>query len=290
MTRQNERMTIEARSYVDAEGVRIHFDVYSAQSPRGVVQLVHGVGEHAGRYGHVAGALTDAGFTVYAADQRGHGRTGMEQHGRDATRLGRLGPGGLRATIRTASQLTGIIRDENPDSPVVLLGHSWGSFVAQIMLNRHASDFAAAVLTGTVYRWPGYMYSGPLNKRHQHLGTTGAEWLSRDAAVSQAFFDDPLTTNESLQKLFGLTDAARLLGRPSPGMADVPILIQVGSDDILGAERSALKLVDAYRRRAGITDIELIVYEGARHEVFNETNRDEVLADTVGWLSERIPA
>ncbi|KQO96633.1 alpha/beta fold hydrolase [Leifsonia sp. Leaf264] len=281
-------MRAEDRTFTDSYGIHIHFDVWAVEQPKAVVQLVHGVGEHAGRYAHVAAALNAAGYTVYADDHRGHGRTGMEQHGGDVTKLGHLGPGGLRAAVAAVHQLTELIREENPESPIVLLGHSWGSFMAQIILNASADDYAAAVLTGTAYRMPGYLDSGDLNRKHKHLGTTGMEWLSRDPAVQQAFVDDPLTTSVPLAKLFGLVDAARLFGRPARDLPDIPLLIQVGSDDTVGGERSALKLVDAYRRRSGLTDVTLIVYPDARHEVFNETNRVEVIADTVAWLDEHV--
>ncbi|WP_233265676.1 alpha/beta fold hydrolase [Leifsonia sp. AG29] len=280
------------RIFVADDGVRLHYDVYAArgaeEGPRAAVQVSHGVGEHAGRYSALGEHLTAAGYTVYADDHRGHGRTGLEQWGGDHSRLGRLGPGGLRAAIRDLRGFTALIRDENPDLPLVLIGHSWGSLMAQMVLNRHSEDYDAAVLSGTAYRVVGSMNSGDLNKRHAHLGATGAEWLSRDPAVAQAFIDDPLTTLTPLQKLFGMADAARLLGRPARDLTrDLPLLIQVGSDDPLGGEASARKLERAYRVRSGLSDVTAIVYPGARHEVYNETNRAEVFADLTAWLDAR---
>ncbi|MBB2967305.1 alpha/beta hydrolase [Leifsonia aquatica] len=279
-------------TFTDDDGIRIHYDVYPAQGPaRAAVQIAHGVGEHAARYRPLADHLASLGYAVYADDHRGHGRTGMEQWGGDASQIGRLGPGGLRAAIRDVRQFSGLIRGENPDLPLVYLGHSWGSLIGQIILNRHSDDYDAAVLTGTAYRMVGSMNSGDLNKRHAHLGTTGAEWLSRDPTVAQEFVDDPLTTLTPLQKLFGMADAARLLGRPARHLArDLPLLIQVGADDPLGGEASARKLERAYRDRSGLTDVTTIVYPGARHEVFNETNRAEVIADLTAWLGDRFPA
>src|SRR5689334_7238980 len=97
----------DERSFIDAHGVTIVYDVHVAKTePRGVVQLLHGVGEHAGRYPALIDALTSHGFTVYADDHRGHGRTGMGQYQDDATKLGQLGPGGLRAAIAALWQLT----------------------------------------------------------------------------------------------------------------------------------------------------------------------------------------
>ena len=172
----------------------------------------------------------------------------------------------------------------------VLLGAS-ATVIGQLLLNRHSDEYDAMVLSGTAYRMPGSMNSGDLNKRHAHLGTTGAEWLSRDPEVAQAFVDDPLTTLTPLQKLFGTLDAARLIGRPARHLAhDLPVLIQVGSDDPLGGEASARRLERAFRTRSGLTDVTTIVYDGARHEVFNETNRAEVFADLTAWLTERFPS
>ncbi len=277
-------------AYTDASGVRISYDVYPVERPRAAVQIAHGVGEHAGRYREVAAHLGAEGYLVYADDHLGHGRTGLEQWGGDASRLGRLGPGGLRAAIEAVRGFGLRIREENPELPLIYLGHSWGSLMGQIILNAHSEDYDAAVLSGTAYRVPGSMNSGDLNKRHAHLGTTGAEWLSRDPEVAKAFVEDPLTTLTPLQKLFGLADAARLLGRPARRLAhDLPLLIQVGGDDPLGGEASARRLEAAYRARSGLTDVTTIVYPGARHEIYNETNRAEVLADLTAWLAPRFP-
>jgi alpha-beta hydrolase superfamily lysophospholipase len=287
----NVRQNDPVREFSTDDGVRIFYDHYPAEHPRAAVQLAHGVGEHAGRYRALAEHLVANGFSVYADDHRGHGRTGMTQWRDDASKLGRLGPGGLRAAVDDLHRFGRLIRDENPDLPLVFLGHSWGSLMGQLILNRHSDEYDAAVLSGTAYRMVGSMNSGDLNKRHAHLGTTGAEWLSRDPAVAQAFIDDPLTTLVPLQKLFGLADAARLIGRPARSLArDLPLLIQVGGDDPLGGEASARRLERAYRERSGLTDVTTIVYPGARHEIYNETNREEVFADLTAWLAARIPA
>jgi alpha-beta hydrolase superfamily lysophospholipase len=285
----------QGRSFDDEDGVRVFFDVYAptpeGTPPAAAIQLAHGVGEHAGRYRELATHLAAAGYAVYADDHLGHGRTGMEQWEGDATRLGKLGPGGLRAAIRDVHAFSDLIRAENPDLPLVYVGHSWGSLIGQIVLNRHSDEYDGMVLSGTAYRALGSMNGGDLNKRHAHLGTTGAEWLSRDPAVAQAFVDDPLTTLTPLQKLFGMVDAARLLGRPARNLAhDLPLLIQVGSDDPLGGPLSARRLEQAYRTRSHLSDVTTIVYEGARHEIFNETNRAEVFADLTAWLTQHFPA
>lgn len=279
------------RTFVDAKGVTIHYYAWAAPRPRAVVQITHGLGEYAGRYEGLAQALVAAGYSVYADDHRGHGRTGVEQHLGEMNRMGRLGPGGLRATIEEVRRLTSIARAENPNLPLAILGHSWGSLMVQSILNDHAGDYDAAVLTGTAYRRPGSMNAGQLNAKHKHLGTTGYEWLSRDPAVSQAFLDDPLTFYADVVKLFGLADGLRLFGVPTKHIEkDIPLLIAIGSEDPLGGEKSVRLLAEKYISRSKLSDVEVVIYDGARHEIFNETNKEAVIADLVAWLDGRMKA
>ena len=282
-------VTRSDRTFVDAKGVTIHYYTWAAPKPKGVLQLAHGLGEYATRYEGLAQALVKAGYSVYADDHRGHGRTGVEQHLGNMKLMGKLGPGGLRATIEEVRQLTTIIRSENPGLPVAILGHSWGSLMVQDILNHHAADYDAAILTGTAYRQAGSMNAGQLNAKFKHLGTTGSEWLSRDPAVSQAFLDDPLTFYADTLKLFGLIDGLRLFGVPTKHIEkDIPLLIVIGSEDPLGGEKSVRTLAEKYISRSRLTDVEVIIYQGARHEIFNETNKEEVIADLVAWLDDRL--
>ncbi len=276
------------RTFTDAHGVVVHYYVWAPGKPKAVVQLAHGVGEHALRYELLAQALVAAGYAVYADDHRGHGQTGVEYWKGDLSQIGTLGVGGLRATQQNLLDLTRIAQEENPGLPFVMLGHSWGSLMVQNLLNAGPHPWSAVVLTGTALRTPFDMNGGDLNARHKHLGDTGAEWLSRDPAVARAFVDDPLTTDAKVLQLFGVADGLRLFGRPKRVQPPVPLLIMVGDDDPLGGEASAKKLADAYLRRGGLTDVELIVYAGARHEVFNETNQAEVRADLIAWLDDRL--
>ncbi|HWH26310.1 MAG TPA: alpha/beta hydrolase [Pseudolysinimonas sp.] len=278
------------RTFLDAEGVTIHFYVWSPPAPTAVIHLVHGLGEYATRYEELAQTFAAAGFAVYASDSRGHGQTGVEQYGGELSKLGRPGPGGIRATIAGLRQLRQLAADENPGLPIVLLGHSMGSLFGQKILNAHADDYAAAILSGTAYRTLRHMNSGDLNARHAHLGTTGHEWLSRDPAVAAAFAADPLTFDAKAAKLFGLADGLRLLGRPTKLAHDLPLLIIIGSEDPLGGPRSVELLARAYRERGGLSDVTVTVYPEARHELFNELNRAEVIADVVAWIRARLSA
>jgi alpha-beta hydrolase superfamily lysophospholipase len=276
--------TRTAHTFVDADGVTIHYYVWKASTPRAVVQLLHGVGEYATRYELFASTLASAGYTVYANDHRGHGATGMEQHGGDVSKLGTLGPRGVRGAIAAIEQLTDIIRQAEAGLPLVLFGHSLGSIFAQKMIGVHASAYDGVVLSATAYRTLLHMRGGDLNAKHKHLGTTGAEWLSRDPAVAAAFVADPLTFDARVMELFGVADSLRLLGTPRHLDADIPMLIMIGDDDSLGGRKSVELLAKAYRERGGLTDVTLTIYPGGRHEMLNETNQAEVRADIIAWL------
>ncbi|WP_426322090.1 alpha/beta hydrolase [Microbacterium sp. E-13] len=277
--------------FIDAHGITIFFDVHPAKTePRGVVQLLHGVGEHAGRYVALIDALAADGYAVWAADHRGHGRTGMEQHKGDVALLGHLGPGGLRAALATMWQFTEQIRAENPGLPLVLLGHSGGSVLAQMLVNDHPDAYDGLILTGTALRMPGSIHTHGLNKPWAGPDAMGTEWLSSDLTVGRAFLDDPLTTSEDPIKLIGVLDSLRLYGLPRRNLGrDIPTLLMVGRDDTVGGPRSVHRLADAYRTRSGFTDVTTLVYPGARHEIFNEVMQAEVRADLLAWLDKHIP-
>lgn len=279
----------EDRTYQDAHGVTIHYYVWAVAEPRAVIQIAHGLGEYAARYEWLAQQLTAAGYTVYADDHRGHGQTGLGQTGGDYSTLGKLGPGGMPATLEAVHKLTGMIRTENPDIPLILLGHSWGSMLAQMLINKYSAEYDAVILSGSVYRMFGHTNTGDLNATYKHLGSTGYEWLSRDPAVVATAAADPLMFIANGMKLFGLVDSLRLLGRPAKNLEhDLPVLIQVGEKDVVGGVKSNELLAQAYLSRSGLTDVELIVYTGAQHEIFNETNKEEVVADTLAWLADRV--
>jgi alpha-beta hydrolase superfamily lysophospholipase len=277
-------------TFEDAEGVTIHYYEWRAAHPKAVVQIVHGLGEYAIRYEEPAQALVAAGYTVYAGDLRGHGQTGVQQWNNDTTKLGRLGPGGVRATLAGIRQLSGIAHAEHAKIPLVLLGHSLGSIFAQMMLNADASPYSAAILSATPYRTLRHMNGGDLSKRHRRPGGTGTEWLSRDPDVWTRFAADPLTFDAKAAKLFGLRDGLRLLGRPTKLNRDLPLLILIGSEDPLGGPKSVQLLAKAYRARGGLTDVAVKIYDEGRHEMFNEINRAEVYADLTAWLDAKLPA
>lgn len=278
------------RSFTDSHNVEIVFWEWPVASPKAVVQLVHGIGEHSRRYDHVARKLNSLGYAVYSDDHRGHGQTGKGMVEAGVTkRKGLLGPGGMDAVLAEVRQLTELIKQEHPSAKLVMLGHSWGSMLAQRLYDKHSSELSAFVLSGSSLLMPGVLNSGKLNKKWAHLpNATGGEWLSRDHEVGRKFREDPLNFDESFVDIVGFLDTLKLMGGPKKTIdPKVPILLQVGSEDALAGERGNVLLAKAYRKR-GVDDIVLFVYDGARHEIYNETNQEEVLNDLANWLEAHI--
>jgi alpha-beta hydrolase superfamily lysophospholipase len=275
----------------DSFNVDIIFYEWPVADPRAVIQIAHGLGEHARRYDQMAAVLNRAGFTVYADDHRGHGQTGLGQIERkQIKKLGNLGQGGMDATFKQVLDLSKLIKSENPGKPLVLLGHSWGSFIAQKVINKSSDFYDAVVLSGSALTMPGYLATGDFNKVWKKLpGSTGYEWLSRDVEVQKKFVADPLTFLAAAMQVFGVANSLKLFGTPSKNVrSDLPILVQVGEADPIGGEYSNKALVEAYRKKSGIKDIELFVYHDARHEIYNELNKDEILQDLIKWINIRI--
>jgi alpha-beta hydrolase superfamily lysophospholipase len=280
------------RTATDALGIETTFYEWPVAEPRGVVQIVHGLGEHAMRYQHVAASLNRAGYSAYADDLRGHGQTGTAMIKRsEIKRMGNLGKGGMTATANQVYQLTELIHREQPNLPVFLLGHSWGSMLAQKILNRNSESYAGAVLSGSTLMLPGIAPTSGFNKKWDKTPNKSTkEWLSRDESVGRAFMKDPLCFPETAIEVFGITNVAGLVSLPSKKIAsDFPILLIAGSEDPLGAERGNMMLAKAFTR-AGVQDVTMIVYPEARHEMFNELNKHEVLADLTNWLNASFEA
>jgi alpha-beta hydrolase superfamily lysophospholipase len=279
------------RSFKDDFGVEIMFYEWPVAEPKAVIQIAHGLGEHARRYDAMAATLNKAGFSVYADDHRGHGQTGVKQlENKQINRLGNLGPGGMAATYKQVADFSKLIKAENPNRPLVLLGHSWGSFIAQKIINNYSDIYDAVVLSGSALTMPGYLATGDFNKVWKKLpGSTGYEWLSRDVEIQNKFVADPLTFLAAAAQVLGIKNSLEMFGKPSKDVRrDLPILVQVGEADPIGGEYSNKALVEAYRKNAGIEDIELYVYHECRHEIYNELNKDAIIEDLITWVNQRV--
>jgi alpha-beta hydrolase superfamily lysophospholipase len=263
-----------------------------ASQPRGAVQLTHGMGEHVLRYSALAGALAKGGLVVYGQDHRGHGATA-----RSADELGQLGPDGWTRLVEDIDLLVSRVRDEQPGLPLVLLGHSMGSFAVQQYLLDHNDRVDAVVLTGTTaldLLEPALDLDKPIDLAAFNAAfepaRTEFDWLSRDEEIVDAYIADPRCG-------FGIdTDAAKDMFAGARRMADpgqvaairpdLPVYIAAGELDPVNANLALLNvLVDRYRA-AGLADVTVRTYPGARHEILNETNRDEVVASILDWIDQ----
>jgi alpha-beta hydrolase superfamily lysophospholipase len=260
---------------------------------RGAVQIAHGLAEHGERYDRFASALNRAGFLAFASDHRGHGRTGGDH-------LGQFGVAGWDGLVADVAQYGAAIAADHPALPVFLFGHSMGSFASQSVIVDHSGQYTGVVLSGSTVLdvlAAGMADADPaapagleaFNAGFEHR--TGYEWLSRDPAEVDLYVADPWcgfdVPAETLGSLFGqaarLADPAVLAGI----RADLPLLLASGSDDPLAGGGQLVELLGQRYRDAGLSDVTVTVYPGARHEILNETNRDEVTADIVAWLSGR---
>jgi alpha-beta hydrolase superfamily lysophospholipase len=257
---------------------------------RGVVQIVHGLGEHVRRYDHLANSLAGAGFVVQGHDTRGHGDTVV-----DGAEAGVIGAEGWTASIDDVDVLLDRLRTDVPGVPVVLLGHSMGSFAVQQYLVDHSERVDAVVLSGTAAAdlMPALDLDAPLDLSGFNApfepGRTGYEWLTRDEAQVDVYVADPLCgfgyDVAASKAVYAGACAAADPEKVRRIRHDLPIYIVVGDQDPVGNDLAGVHaLVERYRS-AGLTRVELRVYPGARHEVFNETNRDEVERDLLQWLT-----
>ena len=279
--------------------------------PKALVMLSHGMAEHSGRYARLAEALCGAGYGVYALDQRGHGRTADE---------GTLGlyaeKDGWNKVVGDLASLNQHIGQQQPGVPIVLLGHSMGSYIAQAYLLHHSASLHGAILSGSNFQ-PVALYGaarviarverlrqglrgrsalieflsfGSFNKAFKPT-RTAFDWLSRDPTEVDTYINDPLCgfrcTNQLwIDLLGGLQQISKAsnLSQIDPGL---PILVMGGECDPV-SEGKRLKSLAHALREAGCQNLQLNLYPQARHEVFNETNRDEVTADVLKWLDQAL--
>ena len=276
-----------------ADGVAIAAYRSTPSAPaKGVVQIAHGMAEHFGRYGRLTGKLTAAGYAVYGADHRGHGASA------GAPGLGEFGPGGFQALVDDMAALTRIARRETPGRPLALLGHSMGSFAAQLYLLEHHRQLTALVLSGTAaldklleaMLATGQAVTLELLNAAFEPARTPFDWLTRDEAEVDAYIIDPMcgfTVGEaSTASMFALGGGARADPRLAQVRPDLPILIVSGQcDPVTGPDQAFARALIAGWEAAGLTRIDHRIYPGARHELFNETCREGVEDDLIAWLN-----
>ena len=247
---------------------------------------------------------------MYANDHRGHGGTA------EPGLAGYMGADGWNRVIEDAHEVNDHIRASLPDLPVVLLGHSMGAMLSQQYLYRYGADLAAAILSGS----PGFsgpfktwlsillaryerwrrgpeaespllqqMIFGNANAAFDGPDASGCEWLTRDAEQVAAYVADPrcgfVLRTGSLCDLFAGAREAKQSRHISAIPHTLPVLVLSGSaDPVHAGEKNLQRMLKRYRRQLG--QIECQVYPEGRHELFNETNRDQVVQDLLTWLDD----
>ena len=296
------------------DGTQIHVYRWLPDGePTAIVQIAHGMAEHAGRYERFAQALTGQGYAVYAEDHRGHGVTS------ESTGVGYLADGdGFDTVAEDFVTVFDKASDEFPGLPRVLFGHSMGSMLARHFATKHSEDISALIVSGTAgdpgilgkagkgvatleskirgKRTPSPLMNklvfGEYNKAFKPT-RTDFDWLSRDEAEVDAYIADPhcgkvFSSGFYVDLLSGL-DRVNSEEHVSTVRPDLPILLIAGDRDPVGANGKGVEAVGAQYEKVGVTDVTVILYPGARHELLNETNRDEVTEGILSWLGEHLP-
>lgn len=282
--------------------------------PRAMVQLVHGISEHMGRYDPFARFLVERGFAVAGHDHLGHGGTARDpsEYGFFASRHG------WDHLVRDVKSLHDQMGRRFPGLPCFLLGHSMGSFAARTYLIEYPGTVDGCLLLGTGQEAPALVAFGKAlaaalcrlrgDRHHSPLVTalslgaynarfrparTKADWISRDQAVVDAYVADPLcrfvpTVGMFRDMMDGLQRIAdpKALARMDP---HTPVGLFSGEADPVGSEGRGVEKVAGFFRQAGCRDLTVKLYPGARHELLNETNRQEVFSDLLSWLEARLP-
>jgi alpha-beta hydrolase superfamily lysophospholipase len=263
-------------TYDGVDGPLVARSWSDAGEPTHIVVIAHGYGEHVGRYEHVAAALVDAGAVVYAVDHMGHGKSGGE----------RVRVHDFEDVVTDLHALDLEARHDHPDLPVVVLGHSMGGLIAARYAQRYGDTLTALVLSSPVVgRWEAVTQLLALSEIPDvPLDVTT---LSRDPRVGETYAADPLVwhgpfkraTLEALQR--GIDAIA-----DGPGLGDLPLMWIHGEDDPLVPIAGSRTGIEHLR---GPNFLER-TYPEARHELFNELNADEVLADVTGFIRHQITA
>ncbi|MGG6312273.1 lysophospholipase [Paenibacillus macerans] len=281
--------------------------------PRGILQIAHGMAETAERYERLARALTARGFIVYANDHRGHGQTAGSPE-----ELGWPGKNGFTGMAEDMIRLAGIIRRELPELPLFLFGHSMGSFLTQKIMYRAPEPYAGFVLSGTNGPRPllglgrslarlqallqgdshrslllNALTFGSFNKSFLPARTP-FDWLSRDEHEVDQYIRDPhcgfLCSAGFFYGFFGLLQEIHQPERMQYIRKDKPVYIFGGDLDPVGLNGAGVRRLAELYARLNLRDVEVKLYPEGRHEMLNEINRDEVMADICDWLERHLPA
>lgn len=276
--------------------------------PRAVVQLSHGMCEYIGRYEEVAGYLARNGYAVAGNDHLGHGDTAAGEYGY-------FGPDGARHILHDLHTMNQLARKRFPGLPVILLGHSMGSFFARLFAATYPDAIDALIISGTAGPNPALMGGILLSRmlartkgekyrsnviqkmafgsylaRIPHPNTP-YDWITRDEEIVAAYAKDPrctfIFTVNAFYEMFRTLRAVSSERWAQRLKKTTPVLMFSGDQDPVGSYGKGVCTVERMLRAAGVQDLTLLLYPGGRHEMLNEINRQDVYADLLAWLDHR---
>ena len=282
-------------------------------TPRGIVQIAHGIAEHVERYDRFAEFLAERGFLVVANDHLGHGQSIDSEDD-----LGFLAEtGGWELAVSDMHRLFELTSEEYPGLPYFLFGHSMGSFLARTYIINYPSELTGAVICGTGQQSSGLIQSGrtvgkaeirrkSAKYRSQLLNNiafgaynngieskrTDYDWLTRDPAIVDAYIADPLCGFVPTAGLFTdmMDGLAYISRRANMEQMDkeLPVLFISGDKDPVGENGKGVLKAYTYFLNAGMKDVTLKLYHDCRHEILNELCKDQVMEDVADWLTQKM--
>jgi alpha-beta hydrolase superfamily lysophospholipase len=298
-----------------SDGKKIHVRAWHPSGEtKAVLLIAHGMAEHAARYERFAQVMNSVGWSVYVPDHRGHGQTAAKGE------LGWLAErDGFKRIRDDLHEISALAKDECKDVPVFLYGHSMGSVLAETYIAAYGNELSGCLLTGVVAPMPSLLHqagrfiaflgstfkgqkapakmlndmSFTSNNKDFAPNRSPVDWLSRDTAEVDKYVADPLC---GFVCSFGfyrdlLSGLAFLYQRPASFSAvpkNLPLFILAGAEDPVGGSKGFVPLLADKLKAAGVLSVETRLYPGARHEVLNETNRDEVMRDMKDWLERSL--
>ncbi len=310
-------MHYKTNTYNAKDGEIICYYKWEALDPkkiRGIIQIAHGIGEHAGRYDRIAHRLQKEGFVIYANDHRAHGKT---------AEIKRLygyydGENYFRDAVNDMHSLSELMKEENPNARFILFGHSMGSLLSRKYVLKYGDEIDALILSGTANFIKGLGHFGLASTKlvsalrgrersNETLRTiffdefnkkfkpnrTDLDWISSDDEAVDAFESDPYRIeNFSIGVFADILTHSRELNKSTAFAKtpdELPILIFSGDKDPVGEMGKGVTKVAANYKKYGNENLTFNLYEGGRHEMLNEKNSEEVEADIIAWIDSHIP-
>lgn len=309
-------MQKEHLQYPSADGLHtIHALCWQPEQPKAVVQIVHGIAEHAGRYEAYAQYLCSRGFAVVAEDHLGHGDSVAAPDGSDLCFFAEKN--GWHTVCTDILTLTKTAKARFAGLPYFLLGHSMGSFLSRTIVLHHAQEFSGLLLSGTGHQNGLTLFAGNLLARLIRLfigprgksrivnrlafdaynkkfapNRTPFDWVCSDPAEVDRYIADekcgaPASVGLFLDMLHGLS----LIKNPkllAQIRKDLPVYLYSGAEDPVGGMSKGVRKVYALYKAAGLTDVTMTLYPGGRHEMHNEPNKAQVMQAAADWIESRL--